>query len=366
MKRVICGLVLAIVAINALNQDVAFLQKIQKTDFGRTILQTIQIQLQTSDAIDSVYQLLDKLRSGIIADGAADKKAHTQKVNDLEGRISTLGKEIKNAQEQVKSDKKSKAAHEATLQGLVKDEAEAAASLKEKQTILAKITKQRQEEHAIYKKETAKRYASITALNEGKEIIQRLQVKGTVLAEVSHEEVFAQVAATFRSLRVADEKYQGFFNLFAQMFSAKIVADQNLVNKVVEVFDKLIDQIGEEIAQLTKKEQAAKEAYESQKESLLSAISQLQALLQELASKIASEKATIADLAASIAANQQLIKKKSAEKAAAEAELAAEKQQYAKRVAKRKEEVSTIDQVKAIFQKEFNAQARSYVKNVKF
>ena len=42
------------------------------------------------------------------------------------------------------------------------------------------------------------------------------------------------------------------------------------------------------------------------------------------------------------------LQKKSAKKAAAEAELAAEKEQYAKRVAKRKEEVSVIDQIKEI------------------
>jgi hypothetical protein len=104
MNKLICVFILAIVAINAMNQNIAFLEQLKKSDFGKTILQTMQIQFQTSDGIDEVMNLLQRLQDGITREAATDKAEHARRSTDLTIQIRGLQAEIATARRQVTAD----------------------------------------------------------------------------------------------------------------------------------------------------------------------------------------------------------------------------------------------------------------------
>jgi uncharacterized protein YoxC len=218
-----------------------------------------------------------------------------------------------------------------------------------------------------FKKAVAKLYKAISALNEGKAILEELSVNGKSFAEISETPIFAQVAQQFKGLSNTQTKFQGFFEMFVTLFTQKvgIQADQNMVNKIVKIFDNLVSGLQHDIDLLVAKEAAEVAAYKSKKASLLSDINKYQALVNKYADEVSDLRVRIGQLNENLKNNREIVKSRSSQLVNAEEELAAENRDYAARVKKRTEELAVIGQVRSIFKTQFNVQARKYVKNVK-
>jgi len=174
-----------------------------------------------------------------------------------------------------------------------------------------------------------------------------------------------EVANTFKNMKFADEKYAGFYEIFASMFSEKILANQKLVGNVLRVFDNLVENLNKDQTNLNVRERNAvirynivrgqhlvlRNKYQAQYNSLLAAIANLNGVIAGLESSITNDSKSLKHKVQVLAEKREELKKANAE--------------YKARVARRNHELSVIAQVVEIFKTKFSAQVRAYVKNVK-
>jgi len=157
----------------------------------------------------------------------------------------------------------------------------------------------RTSEHLSYLENTATISSTITALQQGKEILNELVVAEageSFIQKKGSANVFTQFSSHINAAKLKKGKFSGFVMALLSMLSKDIVADQTLVNQVIALIDQLIDQLSDELTTLAANERSAQDIFETQETNLNSEIGILNSQIADLQSEITSTNAQILDL----------------------------------------------------------------------
>lgn len=353
-------------ASSAKSQDINYLESIRKTAFGKTVLQSLQLELKTGnkDAVDNILTLLNKLRQDEVdaqatddADWAAESQECTDDQSGLQGDIDSANSQIEDNNNQIDLLQTSVSNSQASLD-------EANENLATTSSALTSLQDARAEEHTQFLQNLADTSATITALQQGKEILSALVVEsddeGAFIQKKGQPNVFAQFTDHITSAKLKKGKFHGFVSALLSMLSKDIVADQTLVNKVINLIDDLIDQLSDELTTLSANESESQDVFETQQTNLNSEILNLNSNIADLQSEISINKNQILDLQSDNSNLQVTVTNKTQELADRVQSCNDDEASYNAIKEQRAGEIDVIDQVITIFETRFE-NVRSYL-----
>ena len=351
---------------NAKAQDINFLESIRRTDFGKTLLQSLQLTAKThsKDAVQSVVAILNQMLEDETDAQADADAAWEQESSDCDAQASDLNGEIEDAQNQIDQNTVNINILNSGISGSQASLDEANDKLVTSTNALQNLVDARAAEHATFLQNVADISATITALQQGKDLISTLldgsdeddesasassassdesssdsdsdsgsssdsdsdsdsesesdeEVDGTsgFFQKKAKKTAFAQFTSHVKSANLKKStKYHGFVTaLLAMLSKDDIVADQGLVTQVLHLIENLVEQLSAELTTLAATENDAQNIFETQQTYLNSDISNLNSQIADLQSDITDKSAQVADLTADNANLQVNLENKSQE-----------------------------------------------------
>lgn len=252
------------------------------------------------DAVDNILSLLTKLRQDEVDAQTTDDANWATESQECSDDQTSLQGDIDSANSQMEENNNN-------INLLTTSVSNSQASLDEANDNLATTTQALQNlqdarvtEHAQFLQNLADTSATITALQQGKEILSALVVEadneGAFIQKKGQANVFAQFTDHITAAKLKKGKFHGFVAALLNMLSKDIVADQTLVNRVITLIDDLIDQLSDEITTLSANESEAQDVFETQETNLNSEILNLNSNIADLQSEITINNNQILDL----------------------------------------------------------------------
>jgi chromosome segregation ATPase len=309
------------------------------------------------------------------ADGAWNEEA-----GDCEDKATQLQGEIDDATEQIAQNNANIDILNSAVAGSQASLDEANDKLVTSTNALQNLVDARESEHATFLQNIADISATITALQQGKDILSKLQVEDASEESEESEEgeavpegeegeeesfmqkkvkgttAFSQFTSHITNANLKKStKYHGFVTALLTMLSRQsIVADQALVDQIIRLIESLVDQLSAELTTLAANENDAQLVFETQQTYLSSDISDLNAQIADLQSDITDKSAQSADLSADNANLQVNIENKTQELADSQQTCSDDQSAYETTSEQRAGEIDIIEQVINIFQTRFD------------
>ena len=299
---------------NAKSQDIQFLESIRRTDFGKTLLQSLQLTAKThsKDAVQSVLVILTQMLEDENDAQADADAAWTQEDGECEDQATQLQGEIDDANSQIDQNNVNIGILTSAIAGSQASLDDANDKLVTSTNALQNLVDAREAEHATFLQNVADISATITALQQGKDILSQLETSDESSEEESSQEegafmqkkvkntVFSQFTSHISAAKLKKStKYHGFVTALLTMLNKQeIVADQGLVDQIIHLIESLVDQLSAELTTLAANENDAQLIFETQQTFLSSDIAALNSQIADLQSDITDKSAQSADLTA--------------------------------------------------------------------
>ncbi|CAD8089280.1 unnamed protein product [Paramecium primaurelia] len=339
---------LCIVTLTFADQRIDFFNKLSQSEFGKTILQTIQVQ---ENNVERVLQFIKQLQVDINA-------AQTEHTNYLQNRNGQITQYINEADQALAKAKQQKAQDEAQLplkeEELNDKRSQGESKFAEKQRNLdriAALTAEREESKKAYDQRRSEIVGLLAALNQGKKLIQQIKT-GSVFTQ---QEIFADIEHHHKKFIQRFPDRRGFNSLvslsLAMAQDSTLKSDQSALERVVQVIEDLADSL----FQLQKQEMEADDAREA---AFQQAIARLEIANQSLEGAVAYLHAQILRLEQSllelqndIATQAQMIVNKQNEKADWLNIQRDETKSYGKQTENRKSQLDLLGETENVFSK---------------
>eukprot|EP01016_Furgasonia_blochmanni_P011245 TRINITY_DN1500_c0_g1_i4.p1 TRINITY_DN1500_c0_g1~~TRINITY_DN1500_c0_g1_i4.p1 ORF type:complete len:437 (-),score=215.12 TRINITY_DN1500_c0_g1_i4:684-1994(-) len=177
MKSLLIVLAAASLLISAscLSTATLDLQKIEKTDFGKQIMKTIEIQMSSEGPVEDILSMLSDLDDEIIADQEAADAIHTDLAQKCEIDLEAIHRELGVALEDKQSASEELALDVPKFQQLTKDRDRLEEEIAATQNALVELENTRDKEAEEYNDRIMGIENALDAFNEARRIIQRLK-----------------------------------------------------------------------------------------------------------------------------------------------------------------------------------------------
>lgn len=316
---VILGIAFANTADNYDSEKVhALVQKLKKTDYGRNILTTIQLEVASGvseSAIKRITRMLNELVEQVqneitqlVAERSRKNGYCNGKAEELENGIQRLTVDISEREAGVPPVENLRDQKD-------KDRAAKDQEISIKQDDLRQLHEANEEERQIYFAQREEHDHLIEELNKAKDVIVNLR-KNAFLEKKDHQAILAQLEnhhqEALKRITVAHKKsIFSFVMTLAQQVGVQ--ADQDLVKKVVNIIDELIAE--EEYAKQIEfeAENLRLERFEFDKHRVESAITDLDAWSKQLLADVKNINLRLVETRSDIQSNQQTLAAKSEE-----------------------------------------------------
>lgn len=328
----------------------------------------MELKTGSKDAVDNILTLLNKLRQDEVdaqatddANWAEESQECTDDQAELQSAINVANGQIEDNENSIDLLETSVSNNQASLE-------EANNNLATSSAALQNLIDARAAEHQTYLDNMADISNTITALQQGKEILNQLveaSDESGFIQKKGQGSAFAQFTEHLGNAKIRKGKFHGFVVALMSLLNKEIVADQNLVSQVISLIDDLVDQLSDELTTLAANENDAQDIFETQQTNLNSEISNLNAQIADLQSEITSEQNQILDLQNENSNLALTVANKSQELADRQQTCADDEAAYNARTEERTSEVDIIDQVIAIFESRFE-NVREYVSDTTF
>ncbi|KAL4453963.1 hypothetical protein ABPG74_003846 [Tetrahymena malaccensis] len=363
MKRIIIFLASLFAFSVALTADNAIinLQKIEKSRFGRNILDTIQLQLSVNDQIGRLVSDLQNIATDIQNDQAQDQKQSDRIQQDCANDVSRLEDEIQDANLKVIESTSDLTENTPILEQkkvLLKQKNE---SLTANQQILSDLDQNYEKKSGEYEAERQEHSKAESVIREAKEILQGTfgSVKSFINMKKPTVQSFIQVSNHFTHHSKTNYKrksWNSFFRILSQLSqSAPIQADAGALQKLFEVIDELLEKIADSLEIEAKAFDQFEQDYENKKDDILDRIGDLQKVIGELDGEIQSLQAQLQEDARVKQVQQDRSEEKQTELNSRQAFCTDQQSQYESRTSERNEQLDTIKQVLDIINSQMKA-----------
>lgn len=242
-------LVFALIALSAFaveksDEEAYFtLQQIEKSKFGRTLLDTIQLQLEAGDAVEDLIHLLQDMEDKLQEEQGEDDKFIEVLQQECDAELEKLQNEIDEAKARIE-------ALEAELAEKIPIRDEKVRLLAEKEEFkaliearLVELEEHKKQREADWAKTQEEHDKAQYVIERAKEIIAGAMAGGSFLQKKQlSPSVFAQVTEHFK--QHAKKSYfqrKGFNSIFKVLAtitaSAPVQADKSGVERIIELCD---------------------------------------------------------------------------------------------------------------------------------
>lgn len=266
------------------------LERIERSKFGKTILDTIQIQLQSGDKMDDLIELLKSIEAQLIAQQNADDAAYAVVRGECDAEESRLGSEIAAADNRVQeltdelNEKIPLRKEKIDLQAAKEDEADGYIER------IQDLDEDKAERDNEWAEVAAEHDRATYVIESAKNFIDR--GFGGAFLEKSNNGVFVQLANHFTQsadLKFNRKSWNHFFKILANIANAAPVqASRDSINKIIALCDALL----ESIADSREVERRAYEAwvaeYEETRASYIALLEETQEQISQLVAEISS------------------------------------------------------------------------------
>jgi len=221
--------------------------QLKESDYGRNILTTIQLEATSGtdeSTVKRIVAMLNELLDQVNAELSDLTVERGRKKGECDGRIESLQNDIATLTVAI-------AERESSIPPIenLRDQKDADRKLKEDELNilrddLRQIEEQNEEERQFYFQSRDDHDSLVAELNRAKAIIAELK-KGAFLEKNSHETVLAQLAnhATDALTRIKLSHQKTIFSFLMNMAQqVGVQADQDLVKKVINIIEELIQE----------------------------------------------------------------------------------------------------------------------------
>ncbi|KAM3131450.1 hypothetical protein pb186bvf_016380 [Paramecium bursaria] len=307
---------LAVVAFAQYEEN--YLQQIAQSDFGKTILQTIQVELQGNSSIDHILQLLEQLKTEINDEQDREReksREHTQfcidKFNEILFVIDKAGLQLARDQTQLPlalEEQKDK-----QRQSQDKEDQENRNNQR-----IQELTDERTASRREYEDRRDEQTTLIGVLREARKTFTKLSTKkydplaGTYSFLEISEPILVQLKKYSKQF---SHGYGAMFDMLVEISQQPgIQADQKGVAKIQEIIDELIESVYHVQRQELLAENVREQDFQNKKERIVLANRKLIATIALLKAKVEIITQTVLELNNDITNNSNLSRLKAQEK----------------------------------------------------
>eukprot|EP01017_Pseudomicrothorax_dubius_P013513 TRINITY_DN1598_c0_g1_i1.p1 TRINITY_DN1598_c0_g1~~TRINITY_DN1598_c0_g1_i1.p1 ORF type:complete len:385 (-),score=156.01 TRINITY_DN1598_c0_g1_i1:106-1260(-) len=172
----------------------SFLQKCKQTDFGKTIISTLELKLETNAPADYLMKMLGNMRNMVYADLEKANSLHTDFQAKCKSTLHELAEDIREHARKVKESQDIIKGATAKLAWNKVQKENQERQVKELQGNLEKIRRQRGEEAEDYEKKVQEINEALLVLQQGRAAIEKGLTKGASAAPS-----FVETKSTFES-----------------------------------------------------------------------------------------------------------------------------------------------------------------------
>jgi len=268
------------------------LKKMETSKFGKTILDTLTIQLQTSDKMDDLVELLKSIEGQLIAEQNADDAAYSVVRNDCdaeEGRLATEIAAADNRAQELTDELNEKIPLRKERIALQTDKEAEADQYTNRILELDEAKEQRDAEWA----EVAAEHDRATyVIESAKQFIDR-GFGGTFLQkEGANNAVFVQLGTHFAQsadMKFNRKSWNHFFRILANIATAAPVqTSADSINKILDLCDALLERIADSREIERKEYESWVAEYQETKERQIKLLEDTDAQIQNLVAEISA------------------------------------------------------------------------------
>ena len=272
----------------------------------------------SKDAVDNILTLLNKLKDDETAAQATDDANWATESQDCVDTSASLEADISAANAQIDENNNNINLLQTSVTNDQASLDEANNNLATQTASLQNLEDERTAGHAAFLENTATIASTIAALQQGKEILSQLLVaepadSGSFMQKKQNVNVFSQFTEHITAAKLKKGKYYGFVMALLSMLNKDIVADQALVNQVIDLIDQLIDQLSDHLTTLASDEKDAQDIFETKETNLNSEIGSLNSEIADLQSSLTTTNAQILDLQSDNSSLEVTVQNKSQE-----------------------------------------------------
>lgn len=245
------------------------LTSLKRTDFGKKLLASIELQMSMEGPVDKVLELLQQLDDGLVQEQAEHDERHEAFQEDCASTLANYQGEL----DQAKADKTEAASQLSVLLPQIaetkRELADAESSLES--TIDAKnaAIERRQEEHEDYLVRVQEHADAISACDLATE--QVLELRSSSFLQ---KPALLQLNTHLQAVKRVAPAYGGLFKLLLQV-AADPQANQELVTKLINLISKLRASFVSSLELENENEDSAQQAHDELVESLDNTILEL-------------------------------------------------------------------------------------------
>ncbi|CAK79629.1 unnamed protein product (macronuclear) [Paramecium tetraurelia] len=331
MKTIIFALALIVLASSTQADIIAKIKKIDNSPFGRTLFDTIWLELQTGDPLDRLIQTLTDLEDRYVAEQKEDDARNHEYQDACTVDISAFDKDLAESnRKKIELEARLEGQlypQREILQGLV---AQKQAEVKGYQKDLDELDAQRAEENADFEEKVLEHQEATAIIAEARRLFadniehESFIQKGKATKKPAHtftREVASMIQKHFTQSAKKTAKFQhrkGYsklFKAFATIASkAEQLADAGAVQKIIDLADELLAKIADSLALLRFAEDKRVEAYKKQRNFVVIAITVAGTSLANAQADLAALNDLIAQVEATLDTTNQRIENVTADR----------------------------------------------------
>jgi chromosome segregation ATPase len=268
------------------------LKRMETSKFGKTILDTLTIQLQTSDKMDDLVELLKSIEGQLIAEQNADDAAYSKVRNDCDAEESRLATEIAaadNRAQELTDELNEKIPLRKEKIQLQDDKEEEADQYGER---IEELDHDKEERDAEWAEVAAEHDRATYVIESAKQFIDRGFGGAFLQKEGSANAVFAQLGNHFTQsadMKFNRKSWNHFFRILAGIANAAPVqANRDSINKIIDLCDALLERIADSREIERKEYEAWVAEYEENRARQVKLLEDTDAQIQNLIAEISS------------------------------------------------------------------------------
>jgi len=270
--------------------DIAKLEKIYASNFGKTILDTIHLQLASGDPMDDLIELLREIYNFVQNEQNEDDSYIKEIRGQCDNEIGRLRTEISAADDRV-------AELQAELDEKIPIRAEKTDLLHQKQELLAEtgdriieLDADKAEHDADWAAEQQEHDRATYVIERAKEVIEN-GFSGSFLQKNFKPQTLVQVAEHLKtnSKNFKRKSWNHVFKLLAQIAaSAPVQADTGAVTKILALIDALLERIAESREIERREYEAWVEEYTAAREAQVNLYHETESQIENLQNEISA------------------------------------------------------------------------------
>ncbi|CAD8109242.1 unnamed protein product [Paramecium primaurelia] len=330
MKTIILALALIVLVSSTQADVIDTIKKIDQSPFGRTLFDTIWLELQTGDPLDRLVSTLTDLEDRYVAEQKEDDAKNQEYQGACTVDISAFDKDL------AESNRK-KIELEARLEGQLYPQrsileglvAQKSAEVKGYQKDVSELDAQRAEEHEDFEEKVLEHQEATAIIAEARRLFadniehESFVQKGKATKQPhkftkdvanliqKHFSTSAKKTAKFQHRK----GYSKLFKAFATIASkVEQLADAGAVQKIIDLADELLAKISDSLSLLRFAEDKRVESYKKSRNFIVIALNVAGSALANAISDLASLNDIIAQVEASLDTTEQRIENVSADR----------------------------------------------------